>query len=86
MCGIGLAFAMSSVFLVYFSSIGQDGMVRAMEGEACTPLVDEAWTPIDNTHSDFTLLVIKSIKTSSTNFSAALSSSNIQARVNLSQV
>jgi len=86
MCGIGLAFAMSSVFLVYFSSIGHDGMVRAMEGEACTPLVDEAWTPIDNPHSELTLLVIKSIKTSSTNFSAALSSSNIQARVNLSQV
>jgi hypothetical protein len=42
---------------------------RAVEGEAWSPLIDDAWTPVDNPHSDMTLSVIKSIKTSSTTFS-----------------
>jgi hypothetical protein len=82
MHGISLAFAMSSQCLVCFSSVGQDGPAREVEGEAWHPLADDAWTPIDNPHSDMTLSVIKSFKTSSTTFLAVLSSSDIQAWVN----
>jgi hypothetical protein len=65
------------------SLIGRSGWTgRAVEGEAWTPLVDDAWTPVDNPLSDMTLSVIRSIKTSSTTFSAVLSSSDIQAWVN----
>jgi hypothetical protein len=82
MCGISLAFAMSSIFLVFFSSVDRDGLAQAVEGEAWSPLIDDAWTPIDNPLSYMTLSVIKSIKTSSTTFSTVLSSSDIQAQVN----
>jgi hypothetical protein len=82
MHGISLAFAMSSLCLVRFSSIGRDGPVRVVEGEAWGPLVDNDWTPVDNPCFDMTLSVIKSIKTSSTTFSSVLSSSDIQDWVN----
>jgi hypothetical protein len=82
MHGISLEFAMSSLCLVRFSLVGRDGPMRAVEGEAWGPLIDDAWIPVDNPHSDMALSFIKSIKTSSTTFSATLKSSDIQAWVN----
>jgi hypothetical protein len=84
MHGISLEFAMSSLCLVCLSLVSQDGSERAVEGEAWGPLVDNSWNPVDNPHSEMTLLVINSIKTSSNNFSVVLSSSDIQAWVSLS--
>jgi hypothetical protein len=78
MVGINLAFARSSLCLVHFSSDGRDGLaLRAVDGEAGSPLVDDACTPVD---IDMTLSVMRSIITSSTACSAALNSSDIHAR------
>jgi hypothetical protein len=59
----------------------QDGPSREVEGEADNAPEDDACTPVDTPHSDMTLSVIKSIKTSSTTFSAMRSSFDIQAWV-----
>jgi hypothetical protein len=58
------------------------GMVqaRAVDGEAGSPLMDDACTPVDNPLSDMTLSVIRSRSTSVTDSSTALSSSDICAR------
>ena len=81
MVGINLAFARSFLCLVLFSFDGRDGLaLRAVDEYACTVLVDEAYTPTDNPIFDMTLSVMRSIKNSSTNFSAALNSSEIHAR------
>jgi hypothetical protein len=65
-------FARSSLCLVLFSTDGQDGPdPRAVDGEACIPLVDDACTPID---IDMTLSVMRSIRTSSKTLSVALNS------------
>ena len=80
MCGISLTFLMSSMCLVRFSSVGQDGLARAVEAEAWSPLIDDAWTHVGNPLSNMTLSVIKSIKTSSTNFSVALNTSDIRTQ------
>jgi hypothetical protein len=77
MLGISLAFAMSSLCLVRFSTVCRDGPARAVDGEAATPLDDEAWTPVDIPLSDITLLVLKLASTSLTDSSAALSSSDM---------
>jgi hypothetical protein len=75
---INLAFAKSSLCLVHFSSDGRDGLdLRAVDGEACILLVDEACIPVD---IDMTLSVIRSIRTSSTTLSAALNSSDIHTQ------
>jgi hypothetical protein len=55
MHGISLAFALSSLCLVRFSSVGRDGPAREVEGEAWISLVDDAWIPVDNPHSNMTL-------------------------------
>jgi hypothetical protein len=73
--------AKSFLSLDHLSEGGRDGPARAVEGEAGNAPEDDACTPVDTPHSDMTLSVIKSIKTSSTTFSAALSSSDIQAWV-----
>jgi hypothetical protein len=57
--------------LVQFSLAGRDGLTRAVDEDAFTILVDEAWIPSDIA---MTLLVIKSIKNSSTYFSTMLNS------------
>jgi hypothetical protein len=80
MLRINLAFARSSLCLVHFSSDGRDGLARAVDGEAGSPLVDDACTPVDNPLSDMTLSVIRSRSTSVTDSSTALSSSDIRAR------
>jgi hypothetical protein len=58
MLGISLAFAMSSLCLVHFSVVCRDGPARAVDGEAATPLDDEAWTLVDIPLSDITLSVL----------------------------
>jgi hypothetical protein len=70
----------SSLCLVLFSSAGRDGPARAVDGEADSPLVDDACRPVDNPLSDMTLSVIKSRSTSVTDSSTAVSSSDIRAR------
>ena len=57
----------------------RDGPTQEVEGEYGNAPEDDACTPVDTPLSNMTLSVIKSIKTSSTIFSAVLSSSNIQA-------
>jgi hypothetical protein len=87
--GIYLGKILGIIFIVVksFSSLdhlsegNQDGLARAVEGEDGNAPKDDACTPIDIPHSDMTLSIIKSIRTSSTIFSATLSSSNIQAWV-----
>jgi hypothetical protein len=78
MVEINIAFTRSSLCLVHFSSDGRDGPApRAVDGEAGIPLVDDACTPMD---IDMTLSVMRSIKTSSTIFSAVLNSFDIHTR------
>jgi hypothetical protein len=75
---INLAFAKSSMCLVHFSSDDRDDISpRAMDGEASSPLMDDACIPVD---IDMTLSVMRSIQNSSTTLSALLKSSVIQAR------
>ena len=57
---------------------GQDGPAWAMEGEDGSVPENDACTPMDIPHSDMTLLIIKSIRTSSTILLAVLSSFDIQ--------
>jgi hypothetical protein len=75
-------FAKSSRCLLYFSIVVQDGPYRrAVDGEACNPLVDEACAPADMTFS-----AIRSIKISSTDFSTVLRSLDIHARDQMSRI
>jgi hypothetical protein len=80
MIGINLTFTTSSLCFIHFSSSSWDGPARVVEGETCSPLVDDACIPVDNPHSDMTLSVINSIKNSSTTFSATLNASDICTR------
>ena len=74
---ISLVFTMSSLYLVCFSTVCQDGPARAVDGEAATPLDDEAWTLVDIPLSDITLSVLKLASTSLNDSSVALISSNM---------
>jgi hypothetical protein len=60
-------------FLVHLLVVCRDGLARAVDGEATTPLDDEAWTSMDIPLSDITLSVLKLVSTSLTNSSTALS-------------
>jgi hypothetical protein len=65
MVGINFTFSRSSLCLVLFSANGQDGSApREVDGEACTPLVDDTCTPTYITLSDMTLSVMRSMSTS----------------------
>jgi hypothetical protein len=77
---ISLVFARSSLCLVLFSSVVQYGLTRAVDGEACTPCVDDACTPIDSPLPDMVLSTIKSIRTSIAVASSVVRSSDIRAR------
>ena len=59
---------------------------QVVEGEAWNPPIHDSFTPTDILLSDMTLSVIKSTINSSTAFSIALSSFNIQARGQLDRV
>jgi hypothetical protein len=80
MIEISLEFVRSSLCLVHFSSAGRDGLAQVVDGEADSPLIDDACTPVDNPLSDMTLSVIKSRSTFITDSSTVLSSSNICAQ------
>jgi hypothetical protein len=69
--------AMSYLCLVLLSALVQDVSTREVDWEACTPLIDDAWTLVDIPLSDMTLLVIKSRRTSLTDSSTVVSSSDI---------
>jgi hypothetical protein len=57
--------------------ICRDGPARVVDGEAATPLHDQAWTPMDIPLSDITLSVLKLVSTSLTDSSATLISSDM---------
>jgi hypothetical protein len=80
MDGTNLTLAISSLCLVLHSASARDVPARAVDGEACTPLVDDACKPVDNPHSDMTLLVLRLASTSLADSLAALNSSDIRAR------
>jgi hypothetical protein len=78
MIEINFAFARSSLCLARFSYDGRDGLApRVVDGEAGSPLIDDACTPVD---IDMILSVMKSIRTSSTSFYAVLNSSDIRTQ------
>jgi hypothetical protein len=77
MLEISLVFTMSSLCLVCFSVVYQDGPARAVDGEYATPLEDKAWTPVDIPLSDITLSILKLASTSLTDSSVALRSSDM---------
>jgi len=79
MLEIRLAFTRSSLCLVLFSSVGQDGLTRVVDGEADNPLIDNACTPLDNPLYDMTLSVIRLRSTYVTDSSTKLSSWDIRA-------
>ena len=80
---LGIIFTVAKLFLSLdrLSEGSRDGPARAVEGEVGNNPEDKACTPVDIPRSDMTLSVINSIKTSSTIFAVALSSSDIQAWV-----
>jgi hypothetical protein len=77
---INLALAISSLYLVHFSSTRWDGSARTVDGEISSPLVKYACTPVDTPLSDMNLSVIKSRRTFVIDSSTTVSSSDIRAR------
>jgi hypothetical protein len=75
---ISLAFTRSSLCLVLFSLAGQDGLYQAVDGEACTPCIDDAYTHVDNPLPNMVISAINSIRTSIAVASLAMSSSDIR--------
>jgi len=68
--------------LVHFSVTTQDGLdPRVVNGDACTPLVDEAWTIVY-----MTFLAMRSMRISLKNFSTSLKSLDMHAQSQVSQV
>jgi hypothetical protein len=80
MDGTNLALAISYLCLVLRYAPARDVPARAVDGEAFTPLIDDACKPIDNPHSDMTLSVLRLASTSLVDSSVALNSSYIRAR------
>jgi hypothetical protein len=80
MDGTNFTLAMFSLCLVLLFALARDVPSRAIEGEAYTPPIDDAWTPVDNLLSDMTLSVIKSIRTNVIDYSSFVSSSDIHTR------
>jgi hypothetical protein len=80
---LGIIFTVAKSFpsLDHLSEGGQEGHARAVEGDVGSAPEDDVYTPIDISFSDMTLSVVKSIRTSSTIFSPALSSSDMQTWV-----
>jgi hypothetical protein len=75
-------FTKSSRCFIHFSVTSRDGLdPRAIDGDSCTPLVDEAWMPVD-----ITFWAMRSIRISSIAFSTVLISSNMHTQDMISQV
>jgi hypothetical protein len=71
---------MSSLCLVLLSALAQDFPTRVVDEEAFTPLVDEAWTPMEIFLSDMTPSIIKSRRTFVMDSSSTVSSSDIRTQ------
>jgi hypothetical protein len=80
MDGTNFALDMSSLCLVILSTSAQDVPARAVNEEAYTPLIDDAWTPMEILLSDMNLSVIKSGRTSVTDSSSAVRSLDIHTQ------
>jgi hypothetical protein len=80
MDGTNFTLAMSSLCLVILSALARDVPAQVVDEEACTPPIDDAWTLVDILLSDMTLSIIKSRRTSITDSSSAVSSSDIPNR------
>jgi hypothetical protein len=75
-------FSKLSRCLLHFSFVVLEGPYRrAVDGDACNPLVDEAYAPADMNFS-----TIRSIRIYSTNFSTALHSLDMHAREQIFRV
>jgi hypothetical protein len=80
MLGIILGFTISSLCFVHLLAAGRDGLAREVDREPYNLLAKDACTPVDTHLSDMTLSIIKSIKNSSTAFSAVLNASEIRTQ------
>jgi hypothetical protein len=80
MDGTNFTLAISSLCLVLHSVPARDVPSRAVSEEACTPLIDDAHRPIDNPHSDMTLLVLRLASTTLADSSTVLNLSDIYAQ------
>jgi len=80
MLRIIIEFEISSLCFVHFSSAGQDGPDPAVDGEACSPLVEYACTLVDTPLYDMTLFVIKSRRNFVIDSSTVVSSSDIHTQ------
>ena len=63
-----------------FAAPAQDVLARAVDEEACTPLVDDACKPIDNPLSNMTLSALRLASTSLIDSSAVLNALDIYAQ------
>jgi hypothetical protein len=77
MDGTNFALAISSLCLVLLSAPTLDVPAQEVNGEAFTPLVNDACEPVDNPRSDMTLSALRLASTSLTYSSAMLNSSDI---------
>jgi hypothetical protein len=77
MDGTNFALDISYLCLVLLSSPARDVPARVVNGEACTPLVNDAYKPVDNPRSNMTLSSLRLASTSLTDSSAALNSLDI---------
>jgi hypothetical protein len=73
MDGTNFMLAMSSLCLVLLSAPARDVLSQAVDGEACTPIIDDAWTSMDILLFDMTLSVIKLRRTSMMDSSSVVS-------------
>jgi hypothetical protein len=75
MDGTNFALATSFLCLVLLSTPVRDVLARAIDGEAFTPLVDDAFKPVENPLFDMILSAMRLASTSLTDSSVALNSS-----------
>jgi hypothetical protein len=77
MVGTNFVLATLSLCLVIESTSARDVPAQEVDGEATTPLDNEAWTPMDIPLSYMTLSILKLESTSLTDSSAVLSLLNM---------
>jgi hypothetical protein len=80
MDGTNFALAMSSLCLVLLFAPARDVPAQVVDGEDCTPLVDDSWTLVDILLSDLTLSIIKLRRTFVMDSSSVVRSLDIHTR------
>jgi hypothetical protein len=80
MDGTNFALSRSSVCLVLLSAPAWDVSAQGVDEEVFTPLIDDAYKPIDNPLSDMTLSALMLVITSLTDSSVVLNSLDIYAQ------